>query len=163
MFFAFESACLAADQTAFELMKAGNRYVGELSKDKVIEIRSEKSIGGLIPNIWYITYYDPDATSKRAEVKFGAGQQMGIKRNWRPFSGSNTVMDQKQLKIDSDKAIKIATSQPLLEKLTLKATQLTLDGGGGTAMWRVRLYAAKLSKPEEMVDIGEVSLSAETG
>ena len=72
-------------------------------------------------------------------------------------------MDQKTLKIDSNKAIEIATKQPLLEKITLKATELTLENGGGTAMWHVRLYAAKISKPEDMVDIGEVTLSAETG
>jgi len=160
------AACLAGEPTAFELIKDGNRYVGEQSKDKVMEIRSEKSVGSLVPNVWYLVYYDPDTTSKRAEVKFGAGQQMGIKRNWRPFGGSNAeakVMDQKQLKVDSDKAIQIGTSQPLLEKLTLKATQLTLENGGGTPIWHVRIYAAKLSKPEEMADIGEVTLSADTG
>lgn len=145
-------------------MKDGNRYVGEQSKDKVMEIRSEKSVGSLVPSIWYITYYDPDTSSKRAEVKFGAGQQMGVSRPWKPLSSSTQpVMDQKMLKIDSDKAIKIATSQPLLEKLTLKATQLTLEGGGGTPMWKVKIFAAKLSKPDEMVDVGDVTLSAETG
>ncbi len=166
LFFATATASLAGEPTAFELMKDGNRFVGEQSKDKVVEIRSEKSIGGLVPSIWYITYYDPDTSSKQAEVKFGAGQQLGVKRPWRPISGSTAatkVMDQKVLKIDSDKAIKIATSQPLLEKLTLRATQLLLENGGGTPMWRVRIYAAKLSKPDEMVDIGEVTLSAETG
>ena len=160
------TSVIAGEPTAFELAKEGNRYVGEQSKDKIIEIRSEKSIGSVTPNIWYITYFDPDSGSKRAEVKFGAGQQMGIKRTWRPFGGSTAaakVMDQKQLKVDSDKAIQIATSQPLLEKLTVKATQLTLEAGGGTPVWRVRLYAAKLSKPDEMVDVGEVCLSAETG
>ena len=160
------ASALAGDPTAFELVKEGNRYVGEQSKDKVVEIRSEKSIGSVTPNIWYVSYYDPDSGSKRAEVKFGAGQQMGIKRTWRPFGASSVaakVMNPKQLKIDSDKAIKIATSQPLLDKLTVKATQLTLEEAGGTPVWRVRIYAAKLSKPEEMVDVGDVWLSAETG
>ncbi len=164
LLFATASSSLAGEPTAFELMKDGNRYVGEQSKDKVMEIRSEKSVGSLVPSIWYITYYDPDTSSKRAEVKFGAGQQMGVSRPWKPLSSSTQpVMDQKMLKIDSDKAIKIATSQPLLEKLTLKATQLTLEGGGGTPMWKVKIFAAKLSKPDEMVDVGDVTLSAETG
>ena len=91
----------AGEPTAFELMKEGNRYVGEQSKDKVLEIRSDKSIGGLVPNIWYVTYYDPDTSGKRAEVKFGAGQQLGVKRNWRPFGAATAaakVMDQKTLK-----------------------------------------------------------------
>ena len=37
-----------AEPTAFELIKEGNRFLGEQSKDKVLEIRSEKSIGGLV-------------------------------------------------------------------------------------------------------------------
>jgi hypothetical protein len=166
LFLASAAASFAGEPTALELVKDGNRFVGDQSKDKVMEIRSEKSVGSLVPSVWYVTYYDPDTSSKRAEVKFGAGQQMGVKRTWRPFGGTTAegkIMDLKQLKIDSDKAIQIATSQPLLEKLTLKATQLTLENRGGTPMWHVRIYAAKLSKPEEMVDIGEVKLSADTG
>jgi hypothetical protein len=62
------------EPTVFELIKEGNRCVGEQSKDRVLEIRSDKSIGGLVPNIWHIVYYDPDAKSGRAEVKFGAGK-----------------------------------------------------------------------------------------
>ena len=153
------------EPTAFDLAKQGNRFVGEQSKDKVLEIRSEKSIGGLVPSVWYVTYYDPDTSSKRAEVKFGGGQQMGIKRGWSPFSGNplQKLMDPTKLKIDSDEAIKIATTQPLLSKLTLKATQLKLEVGGGTPMWHVHIYAAKLSKPDKMVDVGEISLSAQTG
>ncbi len=160
------AGAFAGEPTAFELMKDGNRYIGEQSKDKVIEIRSEKSVASMTPNIWYVTYYDPDTSGKQVEVKFGAGQQMGVKRPWKPLSGSTAstrVMDPKTLKIDSDKAIQLASSQPLLEKLTLKASQLTLENGGGTPIWHVRLYAAKLAKPEEMADIGEVTINAETG
>ena len=76
-----------AEPTAFELIKEGNRYVGEQSKDKVLEIRSDKSVTGLTPSIWYVVYFDPDVTSRRAQVKFGAGRQMGIKHNWRPLGG----------------------------------------------------------------------------
>ena len=42
----------AGDMTAYQLIKEGNRYVGEDAKDKVVQIRSEKSIGVLTPNIW---------------------------------------------------------------------------------------------------------------
>ena len=71
MTFAVTQVALAADPTAFELIKMGNQYVGVESKDKVVQIRSEKSIGRLVPNIWYVVYYDPDATLKAVEVKFG--------------------------------------------------------------------------------------------
>src|SRR6266403_3639920 len=66
----------AAEPTAFELIKEANRYVGEQAKDKVVQVRSEKSIGSLTPNIWYIVLYDPTATMKAQEVKFGAGKML---------------------------------------------------------------------------------------
>src|SRR5882672_9697830 len=74
------SQAAAKEMTAFELAKEGNRFVGEQSKDKVVQIRSDKSVGSLIPSIWYVVYYDPDATLKSVEVKFGAGQKMDVKR-----------------------------------------------------------------------------------
>src|SRR6185312_13577279 len=73
----------ARDLTAFQLIKEGNRYVGEQAKDKVVQIRSDKSIGSLIPTIWYIIYYDPTAALKSVEVKFGSGQMLDVKRPFR--------------------------------------------------------------------------------
>jgi hypothetical protein len=154
------------EPTAFELIKEGNRYLGEQSKDKVLEIRSDKSVAGLTPSIWYVVYYDPDAKSNRAEVKFGAGRQMGIRRHWHPFGGGGTMdrlLDLKKLKIDSNQAIKTATAEPLLAKLTIKATQLWLENSGLTPVWKVRLWAAKLNKPDATVDVGEMFISAESG
>jgi len=57
-------AACAKDMTAFEMAKEGNRYIGEQAKDKVVQIRSEKSIASLTPDIWYVVYYDSDATLK---------------------------------------------------------------------------------------------------
>ena len=159
-------AASGAEPTAFELIKVGNRSLGEQSKDKVLDIHSDKSIAGLTPAIWYVAYFDPDAKSKRVEVKFGAGREMGITRNWRPFGGGGSadkVMDLKKLKVDSEKAIKTAIAEPLLAKLTIKATQLWLENSGSAPEWKVRLWAAKLSQPEAMADIGDIFISAENG
>jgi hypothetical protein len=41
----------AGELTAFQLVKEGNRYVGEDIKDQVVQIRSEKSVGGMVPNV----------------------------------------------------------------------------------------------------------------
>jgi len=38
-------SALAADPTAFELIKLGDQYVGVQSKDQVVQIRSDKSVG----------------------------------------------------------------------------------------------------------------------
>src|SRR4051812_20699867 len=64
LFFVISGLALAlsargAEPTAFELAKEANRYVGEQAKDKIVQIRSEKSVGSMSPNIWYVVIYDP--------------------------------------------------------------------------------------------------------
>jgi|SRR6185312_518152 hypothetical protein len=163
----------AAETTAFELIKEGNRYVGEESKDKVVQIRSEKSVNSLTPIIWYIVYYDPDASLKATEVKFGAGKKLSVKRPFRliePVTGNTSTLDRSKMKVDSDKAIQIALKEPLLDKLTIRATELKLVRAGDmferdnkAPVWRVRLWAAKLRNPNRDADIGEVVVAAEDG
>jgi hypothetical protein len=158
---------LAADNpTAFELAKRGDQYVGVQSKDKIVQIRSEESINSLTPNIWYIVYYDPDATFKSVQVKFGGGEKMDVSHPWRAFEmadNDHRAFDNDKLKIDSDKAQSIATSQPLLQNLTLKATQFWLIHGDNGPEWKVELWAAKLKNPNDTADVGAVYLSATDG
>jgi hypothetical protein len=168
-------AAKAGEPTAFELIKEANRYVGEPAKDRVVQIRSEKSIGTLTPNIWWVVLYDPDATMKATEVKFGAGKKLDVKRPFRllePAVGADKQMDRDKLKIDSDAAIKKAIEEPLLKDLKILATQLKLEqsndtiagtGNTGQGIWKVRLWAAKLRDPSRDADIGEVWLSALDG
>src|SRR5437667_10949348 len=163
------SEAAAKDATAFELAKEGNRYLGEQSKDKIVQIRSEKSIGGLTPDIWHIVYHDPDATLKAIEVKFGGGKKMDISRPLRllePIVKGDEPLPKDKLKTDSDAALDIACKEPLLKKLTLKASRLTLtrrSHDDSTPVWKVRLWAAKLKHPADDADIGEVIISAEDG
>src|SRR5665213_2130259 len=159
---------MAGDMTAFQLIKEGNQYVGDESKDRVVQIHSEKSIASLTPNIWYVDYYDPAATFKAVEVKFGAGQKMKVSHPWRvlePVTGGAKVLDSSKLKVDSNRALEIARSQPLLKNLTLRASQLWLlhrDSDPGP-VWKVKLWAAKLSHPNEEADIGVVFVLAADG
>ena len=165
----------AADTTAFGLIKEGNRYVGEQSKDRVVQIRSEKSVGTLTPNIWFVVFYDPTASLKSTEVKFGAGQMLTVKRPMRllePVTGGDLPLDRDKLKIDSPEAIQIALKQPMLEHLKITATRLTLDrvgegvlghAGPGQGVWKVRLWASKLRDPARDAEIGEVWVSALDG
>jgi hypothetical protein len=161
-------AGIAREMTAFQLMKEGNRYVGEDSKDKVVQVRSEKSVGSVTPNIWYIVYYDPDASFKAVEVKFGAGQKMDVKRATRLLElvKADEPLAKERLKVDSDSALDIASKEPLLEKLTLKASRLILERRSledSSPVWKVRLWAAKLKNPNDNTDVGEVIISAEDG
>jgi len=163
------AAARAADATAFDLVKEGNRHIGEEAKDRVVQIRSEKSIGTLVPNTWFVVYYDPDATAKAVEIKFMAGRKVSVKRPARilePITSSHKELPKAKLKIDSDKALDVATKEPVLKNLTLKASQIKLERRGAsdeTPVWKVELWAAKLENPNKSVSIGEVFVSAEDG
>lgn len=157
---------MARDTTAFELMKSGNQYVGIQSKDKVVQIRSEKSIATMTPNVWHVDYYDPSTGSKYLEVTFSAGQETDISHPWHPFQRSyheSDVLDRSKLRVDSDAALRTATSQGILKHLTLKASQMTLDHGDLGPVWKIRLWAAKLNSPDKEVDIGVITLTASDG
>ena len=159
----------AAEATALSLVKEGNRHVGEEAKDRIVQIRSEKSVNTLVPNIWYVVYYDPDATAKATEVKFVAGTKASVKRPARilePITGSHKEMPRPKLKIDSDKALDIAKKEPVLKNLTLKASKMKLERRSATEdvpVWKVELWAARLDNPNKMANIGEVIVSAEDG
>ncbi len=155
-----------AEATAYQLIKEGNRYVGEEAKDQVVQIRSEKSVGTMTPNVWYVVFYDPDATFKATEVKFGGGKKLEVKRPMRmlePMTGNDKKLDRKRMNIDSDKAIETASKDPLLTNLKLTASQLWLDRGDEGPTWKVRLWATKLRDPSRDADIGDIYLSADDG
>ena len=73
------------------------------------------------------------------------------------------ALDATKLKIDSDKAIKIATAQPLLKNLTLKATQLWLEHGDNGPQWTRQALGRQIENPTDDADIGIVIISAADG
>jgi len=156
----------ADDPTAYKLVKEGNRYVGEQAKDRVVQIRSDKSVGSMTPKVWYIVYRDETATLKAVEVKFVAGKMADVKRPTRlleAISDKNEELERKKLKVDSDEAIKTALKESILENLKITATAPRLELWNDQPSWKVRLWAAKLKDTTKDVDIGEVIISAETG
>jgi hypothetical protein len=160
------TAALASDPTAFELVKEGNRYIGEQSKDRVVQIRSDKSIGGLVPKVWYIVYYDETAKLKAVEVKMVGGKMTAVTRPLRLLEAATSrheELDPKRLKVDSDKALGIALKESILENLKISSTMLRLDHGDTGPIWKIRLWAEKLKNPLKTVEIGEIVLDAETG
>lgn len=153
------------EPTALQLVKEGNRFVGEPSKDKVLEIASDKSIAGLVPSLWTVSYYDPDAKSKVVEVKFGSGLKLEVSRPWKLFSSGkeDNVLKLDALKVDSDKALKIATTLQVIAPFTLKNSQIWLQRSDDGLTWKVRLWAAKLGKPDVVMEIGDIFISPEDG
>jgi hypothetical protein len=165
-----------AESTAFQLIKEGNRYVGEQAKDKVVQIRSEKSVGGsLTPNVWYVVFYDSTATLNATEVKFRSGKMLEVSRPLRllePVTGGNQPLDRQKMKVDSDAVIKLAQKEPTVQNLKLLAVKLKLEaeGGGvfgqsgaGQPLWKVELWAGKRMQPSRDVEIGELWYSASDG
>jgi hypothetical protein len=131
-----------------------------------VQIRSEKSVGSLTPNIWYIVYYDPDASAKATEVKFAGGKKVDVNRPARIlelFSRDKEELPKEKLKIDSNKAIEIATTEPVLKNLKLTATRLELERWEGMPVWKVRIWSEKVRKPTSDANIGEVFVSTEDG
>jgi hypothetical protein len=156
----------AADPTALQLIKEGNRYVGEESKDKVTQIRSEKSVGSLTPNVWFVVFYDPDARMKATEVKFGGGQKLDVVRPFRLFERANnfSAMDRTKVKIDSDEALKIAQKEGMVQNIKLTNSKLVLEKGEeGLPVWKVHLWAEKARDSSRTVEIGHFVLNAEDG
>ncbi len=157
---------VAGEPTAFDLVKEANQYVGIQSKDKVVQIRSEKSVGALVPNVWYIVFYDPDATFKANEVKFASGKKLKVSRPMRVLErslGDDKVLEKSKLKTDSDKAIKIAAADPMLKSVKLRSTQLWLQRDDEGPVWKVRFWAVKVDNPTKEVNIGEVFVSTADG
>lgn len=157
----------AADKepTAFELVKEGNRYVGEQSKDKVVLIRSERSIGSVTPKVWYVIYYDPTATFKSVEVKFAAGKMIDVKRPFRMIEmvgSASKELDKDKLKIDSDVAIEKALKEPILENIKVKSVEAKLESSAAGPVWRLKLWAEKMNG-RDTVDIGRITITADDG
>jgi len=161
------SASAGAGATALSLVKEANRYVGEQAKDKLVQIRSEKSADGLTPNVWYVVFYDPTAALKATEVKFANGRMVDVKRPLRLLeatSRQSEPLDRSKIKIDSDKALQMALEQPALQNIKPTASEMRLERGeGGAPAWRVELWGAKASDAKDDVSLGTFTLSAEDG
>ncbi len=158
-------AC-AGEPTAFDLVKKGDKYVGDQAKDRVVQIRSEKSPASLAPDIWYVVYYDSSTTLKATEVKFADGHMIEVKhplRLWEPVRGDDRQLESSKLKIDSDKALAIALKNPMLDHVDVKATQFWLDHGDTGPVWRIRFWAARRDKPGPTKEIGELFISSDAG
>jgi hypothetical protein len=159
-------AAQAAEPTAFELIKEGNRFVGEDAKDKVVQIRSEKSIGGLTPSTWWIVYYDIDARMKATEVRFDGGKKSDVQRPFRLFERAGSyknLMDRSKLKIDSNEALKIAQKDGLLDRVKLTNSKMLIERWEDMPVWKITFWAERARETSKTVDIGQIFVNAEDG
>jgi hypothetical protein len=162
------------DRTAFELVKEGNKYVIEPSRDKVVQIRSEKSAQGTTPTTWFVVYYDSVKETEvkdfrfatGTEIKFSAGNLISIRRDVRLLDSPSehyTEMDSSMLTVDSDRALSIALKEPVLESLSVKSTDMTLkQGPDGYPVWKISIWAIKKNTKID-VKTGEIWISCVDG
>lgn len=166
------SNCMAAEgkadaPTAFELMKLGDQFLEKPARGHVIQAVSEQSTQGLVPHVWSIVYYDVTAPKRPVRVRFNSGKMVDTSRPLRLFSrlqGQTRPLNQNRLKIDSDKALEIATAQPNLKNIRLRASKMELRWDKSQQpVWQVDLYAEKESDPAKTVHLDFVLISPETG
>ena len=154
-----------AQLTVFALVKAGDSFVAPAAKDKITGIHSEKSAASLVPDVWYVDYYDSTTAFKTTEVKFVDGKMMEVKQPKRllnTLSGTK-LLEWRKLKIDSDHAMSIALKDPLLKKVDLQAAQFWLERTTVGATWKIRFWMARMGKPNETTEIGDLYISSKSG
>jgi hypothetical protein len=155
----------ATNLTAFALVKEGDKFIPPQAKDRITQIRSEKSEGGLIPSVWYVDYYDATTAFKVTEVKFVDGKMTEVnhpKHVLDMFTGTKQL-EWRKLKVDSNRALAIGRKEALLKTTELKAVQFWLERTAVGSTWRIRFWTTKLTKPDETIDIGELYISSKNG
>lgn len=162
------STSMGGKASAFSLIKEGNRYVGEQAKDKVVQIRSEKSVNGVTPSTWYVVFYDSTAALKATEVKFANGKMVDVKRPLRLLEATSSKksepLDREKLRIDSDQALETALKESAVKEGNVTASEMRLERGeGGIPTWRIEFWGAKGNDSKGDISLGTVSLSAEDG
>jgi predicted house-cleaning noncanonical NTP pyrophosphatase (MazG superfamily) len=153
------------EPTAFAYVQAGNAHVLPGSRDQVVEIKGERSVGSLLPREWNVVYYDATASFKAVQIKFSGGKMLKISKPGRVLEafGNNAPLQRDLLRIDSDQALKLALAA-VPSGVNVKSSSFRLArGDGGRPAWKIRLWAAKLRHPTEEAELGELILSATDG
>jgi hypothetical protein len=155
----------ATNITAFALVKEGDKFVAPQAKDKITGVYSERSTTNLVPDVWYVDYYDSTTAFKLTEVKFINGAKVEIKQPKRLLNSlsGNKVLEWRKMKIDSDRALAIALNDPLLKKVDLRAAQFWLERTAVGSTWKIRFWMAKIGRPGETSEVGALYISSKNG
>ena len=153
--------------TALQLVADGNAYVSERSKDRVLQIISERGPIEGMPQEWRILYFDEKASRNSVEVRFEKGEMVRMHEpsgllNW--FSpGAQKTLDLTKVKIDSPEAIRLAASELSVDGTTPKSVEMKLErGNGGAPVWNVKVFGVAEKSSDEAA-LGSVVLLAEDG
>ena len=154
--------------TALQLLQKGNTHVSARSKNKVLQISSNRSPVDEPPRSWRLLYYDDKTTYNAVEVRFEDGEMERVHEPNRllelfTFASSKTL-DLAKVKIDSDAAIRVAVAECPTEVGTVKQIEAKLERGyGGLPVWNIKLFGIPTGKLVEDASLGYVIVLAEDG
>ncbi|HEY5298431.1 MAG TPA: serine/threonine-protein kinase [Verrucomicrobiae bacterium] len=154
--------------TALQLVKLGDHYVSDASRDQVIEIVSDKSVDDLMPRNWRVLYHNHQATFHATEVQFADGKMIRVRepnRFIQIFSPSaHKTFDLSKVDLDSDDALKIVMDLPEVRAASVIAVQMRLARGyGGLPVWTINLFGESDSKLTNEKNLGTIELLADSG
>jgi len=152
--------------TALELARTGNNHVSERSKNKIIEIVSDRMPVDTVTQQWRIVYYDPKATYKAVEVRFEGGEMVRVHEPTRLSGVFSTPkpLDFEKLKVESDQALRIALALPPVKELAVRSVELELDRGyAGAPVWNVRLFGNATPESTTETALGYAVIFADDG
>ena len=155
--------------TAFDLVRAGNKYLREPSQNKVVQIFGERISGVNLPVVWRIVSYDPEARLKAVEMQFANGTLQGDPA--RPFrliewfnKKAQEPLDSTRLKVDSNQAFEIALRELGNDAGPVKQTEMKLERGNrGLPVWRVIFWAAPKKGTSFPLRYADIVVSADDG
>ena len=161
-------AVILSKATALQLLEKGNSYVSARSKNRVLQIISDRAAADAPPQSWRILYHDDKTTYNAVEVQFHAGEMERVYEPSRLFnffsSGSSKTLDLAKVKVDSDAAIRVAVAECAGEPVMVKFVELKLERGyGGLPVWNVKLFGVIAGKAAEDAALGYVIVLAEDG
>ncbi|SDU30424.1 hypothetical protein SAMN05444156_3180 [Verrucomicrobium sp. GAS474] len=135
--------------TAFEALDVAKKQVTPEIGSKLISITGERSETALTPDTWKFNFYDELASQHGRQIttkgKAVAGVRDGYTQldKFRLFAYKlEEVVGPDQLKIDSDKALKIVQKTNLLNNYSLSSVLYTLarDSDLREPVWKIQIF-----------------------
>ena len=102
------------------------------------------------------------------EVKFAAGSLVEVSHRSgvlgiSGLSRKPRALPLERLKVDSDRALERAISEPVFRNIRLTNAELQLLFKDEIPVWKVTLWAGKVRKPESTAKVGDLLVDAENG
>lgn len=154
--------------TAFQAKEVAEKQLGEGTKNKLISMEGPRSANSLTPTEWRFVFFDPHAEQQgkliRVRDKSVAEMREGyfeLKKLRLASYKPEEIIDSKELKIDSNKALDIVNKAADIKNTKLSTVTFKLSkSDDGTPLWRMEFLA---DKEGYETDIGWATVHVGTG